>query len=272
MGNDSAQKTTDRLRRALMTFVAAGELGNRVGNHTSQVVEQLGRAIVAGEYPPETMIPLDPDIEEMFSVSRTVVREAKKTLIGKGLIQSKAKVGTHVRPAEQWNMFDPDVLRWHVGLRNAGAFLDELFEIRLIFEPAAASRAAAHANEADCAALAILCDNLGVGPDRAAVAVADLEFHKMILKMSGNRFLQSLGDLVQAALYSLFVEEAKERSDSEADAFLARHRAVAQAIAAGSPDEAEAAMRHVIVAGRGGERSPDNVRHRAFFLMSYPCS
>ena len=94
-----------------MTFVASGGLGSRIGNHTAHVVEQLGRAIVAGEYPPETMIPLDPDISEMFDVSRTVVREAKKTLIAKGLIQSKAKVGTHVRPAEQWNMFDPDVLR-----------------------------------------------------------------------------------------------------------------------------------------------------------------
>ncbi len=250
MGNDSAQKTTDRFRRALMTFVTSGELGNRIGNHTSQVVEQLGRAIVAGEYPPETMIPLDPDIEEMFNVSRTVVREAKKTLIGKGLIQSKAKVGTHVRPPEQWNMFDPDVLRWHANLRNAGVFLEELFEIRLIFEPAAASKAAARANAADCAALSELCDNLATGRDRAAVAVADLEFHKMVLRLSGNRFLQSLGDLVQAALYSLFVEEAQERSDSETVAFLDRHRAVVRAIEAGAPDEASEAMRRVIVAGR----------------------
>ena len=233
-----------------MTFVATGVLGNRSGNHTSQVVEQLGRAIVAGEYPPETMIPLDPDISEMFNVSRTVVREAKKTLIGKGLIQSKAKVGTHVRPAEQWNMFDPDVLRWHAALKNSGPFLDELFQIRLIFEPAAAGRAATLATKADCATLSDLCDNLGAGEDRAAVAVADLEFHKMILKISGNRFLQSLGDLVQAALYSLFVEEAKERNESEAHDFVARHRAIVNAIASGSSDKAYDAMHAVILAGR----------------------
>ncbi|MEJ8472817.1 FadR/GntR family transcriptional regulator [Roseibium algae] len=235
-----------------MTFVATGDLGNRIGNHTSQVVEQLGRAIVAGEYPAETMIPLDPDISEMFNVSRTVVREAKKTLIAKGLIQSKAKVGTHVRPAAQWNMFDPDVLRWHTALKNSGPFLDELFQIRLIFEPAAAGQAAGVATEDDCDALAVLCDKLGVGDDRAAVAVADLEFHKMVLKMSGNRFLQSLGDLVQAALYSLFVEEANERSEAETSDFLARHRAIVHAIAAGSADEASEAMRAVILAGRRG--------------------
>ena len=136
-----------------MTFVATGGLGSQIGNHTDQVVEQLGRAIVAGEYPPETMIPLDPDISEMFDVSRTVVREAKKTLIAKGLIQSKAKVGTHVRPASEWNMFDPDVLRWHAALNNQRPFLEDLFEIRLIFEPAAAGSAAKRATDAECVTL-----------------------------------------------------------------------------------------------------------------------
>ncbi|MEP3046101.1 MAG: FadR/GntR family transcriptional regulator [Roseibium sp.] len=238
-----------------MTFVATGGLGGQRGNHTDQVVEQLGRAIVAGEYPPETMIPLDPDISEMFDVSRTVVREAKKTLIAKGLIQSKAKVGTHVRPASGWNMFDPDVLRWHVALKNAGPFLDELFEIRLIFEPEAASKAAARATHAECEALSRLCDNLASGKDRAAVAVADLEFHKLILKLSGNRFLQSLGDLVQAALYSLFVAEANERGDQETQDFLDRHRSIVDAISAGDADGAYAAMKDVIHAGRRAENT-----------------
>lgn len=236
-----------------MTFVTTGGLGNQIGNQTDQVVEQLGKAIVAGEYPPETMIPLDPDICEMFNVSRTVVREAKKTLIAKGLIQSKAKVGTHVRPATGWHMFDPDVLRWHAALKNAHPYLEELFEIRLIFEPAAASQAARRASDADCVALSRLCDNLARGEDRAAIAIADLEFHKLILKLSGNRFLQSLGDLVQAALYSLFVAEANERNDQEAREFVARHRAIVTAITAGDAAAAAKAMEHVILEGRRAE-------------------
>ena len=91
-----------------MTVVSSDARRERASNHTNFVVEQTGRAIVAGEYPPETMIPLDPDLCEMFGVSRTVVREAKKTLAGKGLIQSKAKVGTHVRRPDDWNMFDEE--------------------------------------------------------------------------------------------------------------------------------------------------------------------
>ena len=231
-----------------MTLTPDGR-AERASSHTDFVVEQLGRSIVAGEYPPETMIPLDPDLCEMFDVSRTVVREAKKTLIAKGMIQSKAKVGTHVRELESWNMFDEDVLRWHAGLRNAGAFYDELFEIRLIFEPAAAARAAARANAQDCDGLYRLCDRLAGAPSRAEFAVADYEFHRQVLRLSGNRFLLSLGDMVQTALYSLFMAEAHQFFPEGARMVAGRHRDIATAIARGAADEARATMQRVIEDG-----------------------
>ncbi len=250
MGNDGTKKKSDWLRRPFMTLVQpaglAGGLVERASNHTIFVVEQIGRAIVAGEYPAETMIPLDPDLCEMFNVSRTVVREAKKTLIAKGMIQSKAKVGTHVRPSDEWNMFDEDVLRWHASMRSPGAFYDELFEIRLIFEPAAAAQAATRANTADCAALFALCDMLATSESRADFAVADYDFHKQVLKLSGNRFLNSLGDIVQTALHSLFMLEAHERFPEGKEEVAQNHHAIARAIASGAAEEARAAMATVI--------------------------
>lgn len=237
-----------------MNLSAAGGLTDRAFNHTAHVVDQLGQAIVAGEYPERTMIPLDPDLEEMFGVSRTVIREAKKTLIAKGLLASKAKVGTRVQPSSGWNMFDPDVLRWHTMQRVPGKFLDELFEIRLVVEPAAAARVAEIARPEDHAALARSVAALAGARTRAAFAVADLEFHKLILHLSGNRFLASLGDLVQAALYSLLAAETGEepaRSDAEMRDVVDKHRAIVAAISARAPDRARAAMAEVIAGARG---------------------
>nr|WP_319514461.1 FCD domain-containing protein [uncultured Cohaesibacter sp.] len=187
-----------------MSLTTAGGPSQQAFNNTSKVVDQLGMAIVSGDYAEQTMIPLDPDLEEMFGVSRTVIREAKKTLVGKGLLQSKAKVGTRVRPSSDWSMFDPDVLRWHASLRKPGPFLNELHEIRLIFEPAAAALVAQRGRAEECAALAAECKHMAMAEDYVSYAVANIEFHTSILHMSGNRFLSSLGDMVQAALFSVY--------------------------------------------------------------------
>ncbi|TQS70835.1 FadR family transcriptional regulator [Rhodobacteraceae bacterium] len=233
-----------------MSLTAAGGLTERAVNHTAHVVDRLGLAIVAGEYPERTMIPLDPDLEEMFGVSRTVIREAKKTLIAKGLLVSKAKVGTRVCPASDWNMFDPDVLRWHTMQRRPDQFLAELFEIRMIVEPAAAACVAIRATAEDHATLDAACTALAQATTRHDFALADLEFHKLVLHLSGNRFLQSLGDLVQAALYSLLVSETGGpnplREAPEMVQVVERHRAIVAAIKAGTPEPARLAMVHVI--------------------------
>ena len=55
MGIDGTQTGSDWFRRALMNVVNADGRQERAFSHTSFVVDQLGRAIVAGEYPTETM-------------------------------------------------------------------------------------------------------------------------------------------------------------------------------------------------------------------------
>ncbi|WP_068311700.1 FadR/GntR family transcriptional regulator [Aliiruegeria sabulilitoris] len=122
MGDDQRKKTNKRLRHAIMNFTSSGGFAERALNSTMQVVEQLGLGIVAGKYPQGTLIPFDPDLEDMFGVSRTVIREAKRILVAKGLLESKAKVGTRVRPATDWSMFDVDALRWHASLRQSRRF------------------------------------------------------------------------------------------------------------------------------------------------------
>ncbi|MBL4647016.1 MAG: FadR family transcriptional regulator [Rhizobiales bacterium] len=234
-----------------MNFVTEGGLRERSFNHTAHVVEELGKAIVTGEYPAGTMIPLDPDISEMFNVSRTVVREAKKTLIAKGLMQSKAKVGTHVRPKSEWNMFDTDVLRWHGALKQNVEFLAELFEIRLVFEPAAAAKVALVASEQDCAQLYALIDTFASATSsRIEFAVADLEFHKAILRMTENRFLQSLGDIVQASLFSVFVASAPDSDAQDMLKIVHKHRDIVDAIKAGDEARARECMVKVIRRGQ----------------------
>src|SRR5690606_11553046 len=75
----------------------------RRGVH-ARIVEELGSRIVSGIYPPGSVLPAEGEYGIQQSVSRTSVREAVKALSGKGLVESRPKTGTRVRPRSAWNM------------------------------------------------------------------------------------------------------------------------------------------------------------------------
>src|SRR5689334_5575452 len=77
-----------------------------------KVARELGLRIVRGAYAPRAVIPNETAFDPALRISRTAYREAVKLLTAKGLVDSRAKAGTRVRAAADWNMFDPDVLAW----------------------------------------------------------------------------------------------------------------------------------------------------------------
>ena len=56
----------------------------RVKNIHGHTLERLGEAIVSGRYPAGSTVPPEPMLCEELGVSRTVVREAVKSLVAKG--------------------------------------------------------------------------------------------------------------------------------------------------------------------------------------------
>lgn len=223
---------------------------NKSLNSHAHLVEELGQSIVLGRYEPGSLIPTDNELVETYSVSRTVVREAKKTLGAKGLITSKAKVGTMVQPSSDWNMFDQDILRWHFAEGVKPEFISDLFDIRLIFEPAAAGLAARNASKEEKAQLRSIIEEFEESTHTHALfAAVDLKLHKLILKASGNSFLTTLAGLIEAALFGVFKRTAPDRDQKRMLQVVEEHRRIVEAICAGNQKEAEEAMTSVIAAG-----------------------
>ena len=121
---------------------------NRTGmtmikNVHGNTLDWLGEAILTGHYPVGSSLPPEPMLCEELGVSRTVVREAIKTLAAKGLVSVRPRHGTHVRPRGDWSLLDRDVLSWLVGKGDPDReLLLEIQEVRSIIEPAAAALAA----------------------------------------------------------------------------------------------------------------------------------
>src|ERR1700753_1851329 len=78
------------------------------------LADRLGHDIVAGVYPPDSLLPSVVEMCERFSISRTALREAYSVLSAKALIVARPKIGTRVRPKSDWNLLDPEVLQWHL--------------------------------------------------------------------------------------------------------------------------------------------------------------
>ena len=125
----------------------------RARSNHAEVARSIGIDIIAGRYPEGARIPGDAELMSTFGVSRTVLRESVKTLVAKGLLTTKAGVGTVVRGRSAWNMFDADVLAWHLDVGIDKRFLSDLAEIRLAIEPHAAALAATRRTDADIAEL-----------------------------------------------------------------------------------------------------------------------
>ena len=200
-----------------------------------QVVEQMGLRIVGGAYP--TGAPLfSEQLEREFDVSKTVVREALKVLAAKGLVESRQKRGTVIRPREDWNLLDGDVLRWQGREKPNFVFLENLAEVRGIVEPAAARLAAERRTEQDLGELeTALAAMAAAKQDPDAMVDADLRFHRALLDAAHNEVLSRMEVILAAGLQvrDRFVHHSQHGSDP-----MPSHRALLDAVREGDSDRA----------------------------------
>lgn len=230
--------------------------GRKTRTSHAQVVDEIGREIISGHYPVGTTLPGDQELAQRFKVSRTVLREAMKTLAAKGLIVPRARIGTKVTPSNQWNLFDSDVLTWHFHKGVDQEFLKNLTEIRLAFEPFAAALAAENADGKDIALLYQLADDMGdLTHTPGTLAVSDLKFHLAIAEASRNPFMRTVGSLIEAALVGIFKLSSPSTSENRISEVSATHRRIVEAIARRDKEGAAQAMRDVILAGQDRVKS-----------------
>jgi DNA-binding FadR family transcriptional regulator len=225
---------------------AATEKKRPRSNANDFLASALGGEIIAGVYPPGSRLPGEAILLERFRVSRPTLREAFRVLAAKGLIVSRQKVGTSVRPKSDWNMLDPDFLAWHLRAALNEDFVNDLFQLRQMVEPQAAYLAALSrdpaALERISAAYADMEASQGATDD---VTAADLRFHQAILDATGNLFIGALGGLIDTALVGTF-ELGWRAAASIRDDRLHQHRAVLKAISEGQADEARERMAELL--------------------------
>lgn len=216
-----------------------------IKNVHGNTVDHLGEAIVAGRYAVGASIPPEPVLCQELGVSRTVVREAVKSLIAKGLMTTGPKVGTRVLSEDHWNWFDPDVIVWQSKAGLTPDFLRDLQDLRRVVEPAAMRLAAERATAQDIAEVEAAYAGMKHAVEHGGDYVThDLRFHQGLLRASRNRMLVQMSKVLGALLRTSF-EISTRRKDGPVHS-LPLHRAVLDAVIAHQPDQAEIAIRVLI--------------------------
>lgn len=162
-----------------------------------QVVEQIENLIVTRQLNPGDRLPAERELCERFGVSRTVIREAIRSLEEKGLVEIRPGVGTFIHDGT-FDIMRQSLERMVLIDKQQG--LENLMQVREILEPAIAAIAAQKAEQADFDAMeAAICTMDQSMEDVEAFVRADHEFHLALAHATKNQLIVYLiGSIVDS--------------------------------------------------------------------------
>jgi DNA-binding FadR family transcriptional regulator len=208
------------------------------------LAQDIGARILRGEYAPGSLLPNEAEWCDVYGVSRTAVREAIKMLAAKGLIVSRPKIGSRVRPREVWNLLDRDVLAWYWAASDQHHFLSNVQQMREMLEPEVAALAALNHTPPQLAAIEGAYNGMVDSTNVADWNVHDVKFHLAILGAAGNELLVPLGFMIESALSNMFEFTASHNEDVRKA--LPLHEAILVAIRRRRPAAARRAARALL--------------------------
>ena len=161
--------------------------GNRVGVTTANVVTQLRRQILEGDYLFEDRLPAERNLAEEFGVSRGTIRSVLQILEKQHLVTRQIGSGTYVSHRESTNQQEIASITSPI----------EMVEVRIAIEPQLVRLAIANASLRDLEELhdalrqCEACDG-----DSEAFARADTAFHMTLALCSKNKLMYWVYDRI----------------------------------------------------------------------------
>lgn len=208
-------------------------------NFHTFVINEIGHAIVTGQFPIGSVLASDAVMMERYGVSRTVLREALKTLEAKGLVEARPKVGTRVSPRSRWNFFDPQLLAWHFDAVPDSAFYESLFRVRAMMETPMVELAALHRTAEHVRLLKYWVHQMETAGDSIEqFGLACLEVHAVIAEAAHDLLLRSVLGIVELTLALALTREKAFAGPAYRQEAAALFGELTRAIEGGVPDVA----------------------------------
>ena len=211
---------------------------------SDEIARQIKETLFAGKLRAGDRLPTERELAEQFETSRTSVREALRTLEQEGMIYIRKGVSGGIFIADLDHRPVTNSLQTLLSLKKLS--INDIAEVRLIFEPEAARLAAERVTEEDLRELEEVIQQMSVAVyDRKLPSSFDLKFHQIIARATGNPILLMLADSM-LGVASKAITELYPSVDTLRHV-LASHRKVFEAIRKRDSKLAYLAMRQHII-------------------------
>ena len=227
------------------------EAVDRDARLSDKVTEAILQTIVSNRLKPGDALPPERELGKQFGVSRTVIREAIRTLHAKGLLEVRSGSGVRIVAV------DAKTVRESMRHLVKGSMLEyvKVEEVRRVLAVAAAGIAAERATPEDIERIDATLEQMTESVDDLKTSIeVDLAFHRAIAAATHNELFGVLHDsigemLVEVRRRNLSLGPAERRL------VIDMHRAIRDRVAEHEPAAAQQAMRdhldHVQATYRG---------------------
>lgn len=169
-------------------------------NLTERATQQLQDLIVDRSFKPGDRLPSENEMAKMLGVSRTVVREAIRSLSAQGLVESRAGSGIYVQGLSYDVMKAPMALLF----RSQVLSVEDVIEARELLEIKIAGLAAERAKPADLDALKGTIRTLARRKlTHREFAEADVAFHQYLAKAAANPLISALANSINGLMLEI---------------------------------------------------------------------
>ena len=152
---------------------------------SAKIVSQIKTLIVGGDLRPGDPLPPERELMKLFNVSRPSIREALKSLVGMGLLETNQGNRTVVRSLASGRMLEP----LHDLMKDDINVVFEIIEVRKAIEAWNAFHAARRATPADIARLEENIESMRIQLDTDGLSLEkkDADFHLALSEATHNK-------------------------------------------------------------------------------------
>lgn len=216
----------------------------------TQLIQQIKDLITSSEWPVGMKIPTELEIVQVTGTSRSSVREALRSLEHAGLLEARAGDGTYIVSSNEMEA----ILKRH----KESYTIDEVYEIRRVFEQLAARLAAKYATDDKVAKIREPLRDRDVADTKQEYVKKDVSFHRAMVRASENNLLIDLYESIDelGSQITEMVEQLDHHFSPQNEELNQKHHDLVDAIADRNEDVAERLAGEIVALARASHTGP----------------